>query len=61
MDGGIAHLCKEQVIPYVFPAIHVIEGIVTSVTPASNRSPELVTVEYDGGFNERLGSFLKVL
>ena len=50
----VAHLCKAQVIPNVFPAIHVIEGIVASVTPASNRTPELFTVEYDGGFTERL-------
>ena len=54
----VAHLCKAQVIPNVFPAIHVIEGIVTSVTPAGNRTPELFTVEYeyDGscGFTERL-------
>ena len=50
----IAHLCKAQAIPNVFPAIYVIEGVVTSITPASNRTPELFIVDYDGGFTERL-------
>ena len=52
----IAHLCKAQVVPNVFPTIYVIEGVVTSVTPASNRTPELFIVDYDGGFTERLTS-----
>lgn len=32
----------------------MIEGTITSFTPAINRTPDLYTVQYDGGFTERL-------
>lgn len=50
----VIHLCNSQLIPNVEPPIYVIEGTITSVTPANQRTPELFTVTYKGGFTERL-------
>ncbi len=43
----MAHLCKSHVIPNVYPPVYVIEGTVTSFSPAFNRTPALYTVTYE--------------